>query len=298
MENSRPLRLRSYTISSEESVRCTIVDAARATSAAPTFFDPIELKGVGVTLRDGAFRANNPIQELISEIESEFSDWQISCIVSIGTGVQADEKFEKSLTSIAKRCSKIATDTEEVHRQFKERECKPGGRFRDKYFRFNVSQGLQGIGLEEWKEMDSMWSKTYTYMVDIREELGNCVNCLQETVYEGPGYVILRYVLRRLAHSRPDMLNVELSLVWQKLLRKGILSTIVANGHRRYPETAIWRVPHPRTLLLTCRSLARSARMLGLTLYSVLWPLTSSSMSSTHLTMNQSLILTLWALTR
>lgn len=264
MENSRPLRLRSYAVSSEESVRCTIVEAARATSAAPTFFDPIELKGVGVTLRDGAFRANNPIQELISEIESEFSDWQISCVVSIGTGVQVDEKFERSLTSIAKRCSKIATDTEEAHRQFKERECKPGGRFRDKYFRFNVSQGLQGIGLEEWKEMDSMWSKTYTYMVDIREELGSCVNCLQEMVYEEPGYVILRYVLRSLAHSRPDILNVELSPVWQKLLRKATLSTIVANGHRRYPETAIWRVLRPQTLLLTCRSLTRSARMLGL----------------------------------
>jgi predicted acylesterase/phospholipase RssA len=189
MENSRPLRLRSYTVSSEESVRCTIVDAARATSAAPPFFDPIELKGVGVTLRDGAFRANNPIQELISEVESQFSVWQLSCVVSIGTGVQADETFGRSLTSIAKMCSKIATDTEEVHRQFKERECKPGGRFRDKYFRFNVSQGLQGIGLEEWKEMDSMWSKTYTYMRDIREELDDCMSSLREAVYEGPRYV-------------------------------------------------------------------------------------------------------------
>jgi hypothetical protein len=112
--------------------------------------------------------------------------------------------------------------------------------------------------------MDNMWSKTYTYMVDIREELGNCVKCLQETVYEGPGYVILRYVLRSLAHSRPDLLNVELSLVWQKLLCKTILSTMVANSHRRYPETAIWRVLRPRTLLLTCRSLTRSTRLLDL----------------------------------
>lgn len=192
MENSRPLRLRSYTVNSEEVIGCTIVDAARATSAAPTFFDPIEFKNVGVTLRDGAFRANNPIQELISEIESEFSDWRITCIVSIGTGVHADEKFGRSLSSIAKSCSKIATDTEELHRQFKERECKPDGRFRAKYFRFNVSQGLQGVGLEEWKEMESMWSKTYAYMRDIREELDNCVNCLRERVFEPSGYAIPR----------------------------------------------------------------------------------------------------------
>lgn len=175
-------------MASEESIGCSIVDAARATSAAPTFFDPLEIKTVGVTLRDGALKANNSILKLISEIDAEFSDWSIACIVSIGTGVSKIEKFGNSLVSVAEMCSKIATDTEDSHRQFRDRECKIGGRFRGKYFRFNVNQGLQGVGLEEWKEMKTMWSKTYDYMRDIREDLTNCILCLKaETVLQSSG---------------------------------------------------------------------------------------------------------------
>ena len=64
---------------------CTIWEAGRATSAAPTFFDPITFSNGG-TFRDGALRDNNPIYELMHEVEAEASGLEIASIISIGTG--------------------------------------------------------------------------------------------------------------------------------------------------------------------------------------------------------------------
>lgn len=65
--------------------------AARATSAAPTFFTPCEIPELGVFL-DGALGHNNPTNEALDELDvlikedPEFKDRNIDCIVSIGTG--------------------------------------------------------------------------------------------------------------------------------------------------------------------------------------------------------------------
>ena len=142
------LRLRSFAIKTEEGTHCTVVEAAQATSAAPTFFDPVTIKGLGATLYDGALKSNNPVEELVSEIDAEFADRPIGCIISIGTGVSKSEKLGKSLVTIAKVCADIAMDTENTHERFRDRECGTDGRFCGKYFRFNVEQGLQGVGLE------------------------------------------------------------------------------------------------------------------------------------------------------
>jgi Patatin-like phospholipase len=109
MANVKPLRLRSYTVLSEEPINCTIVEAARATSAAPTFFDPVRINN-GATLRDGGMLNNNPIEELVNEVTTrrEFRDKEISCIVSIGTGMLKQNILGDSLAIVAKNCAKIA----------------------------------------------------------------------------------------------------------------------------------------------------------------------------------------------
>jgi len=180
MQNSKPLRLRSYGVSNEESLKCTIVQAARATSAAPTFFEPVKLD-VGVTLRDGGLLNNNPLDELISEVTTkrEFSGKQIACIVSLGTGIMKPKIQGDRLAAVAQSCVDIATNTETTHKKFKERECGAGGRFRNKYFRFNVAQGVQDVTLEEWQAMDDMWVLTYEYLTTIEEELSGCVTHLR-----------------------------------------------------------------------------------------------------------------------
>jgi patatin-like phospholipase/acyl hydrolase len=126
MSNTVTQRLRNYHSSAEEYIECTSWQAARATSAAPTFFDPIELPN-GVTFRDGALRDNNPILELTNEINLEFPQREVSTIVSLGTGVSSSIKLGKGLISVAMACSKIATHTEKRTQDFVETYCKVGG---------------------------------------------------------------------------------------------------------------------------------------------------------------------------
>lgn len=180
MKNLRALRLRNYPVREEETVRCTILEAATATCAAPTFFDPVEIKDVGVTLHDGALKSNNPVEEIVSEIDAEFNEKPIHCVVSIGTGVSKDEGLGRSLVTVAKACIEIATDTEDTHYKLKERECREGGRLRKRYFRFNVDQGLQDVGLAEWEAMDNIWGITRTYMDRHKEETSECIQCLRQ----------------------------------------------------------------------------------------------------------------------
>ena len=47
-----------------------------------------------------------------------------------------------------------------------------------RYFRYNVEQGLQGIGLDEWNHFDRMDAATQEYLNDLSDELGNCVERL------------------------------------------------------------------------------------------------------------------------
>lgn len=59
------VRLRSYNLSDEPAIRATVCEAALATSAATTFFNPISIGHR--TFADGGFGANNPVDEVEGE---------------------------------------------------------------------------------------------------------------------------------------------------------------------------------------------------------------------------------------
>lgn len=98
MQNSNTQRLRSYHSTLEEPIACAIWEAARATSAAPTFFEKITFE-CGTTFRDGALRDNNPIFQLVDEAKYVFPGQEISTIVSLGTGVSSPIVVGDSLLS-------------------------------------------------------------------------------------------------------------------------------------------------------------------------------------------------------
>ena len=102
----------------------------------------------------------------------------MGCIISIGTGVHRTQSLGKTLVAIAKSCATIATNVETAHIEFKADECGAGGPFRDKYFRFNVEQGLQDIRLHECKRMEAVESHTHHYLHINELELDRCVECL------------------------------------------------------------------------------------------------------------------------
>ncbi|ROV91855.1 hypothetical protein VMCG_09166 [Cytospora schulzeri] len=163
LSNSETVRLRSYDSKFEDHIRCTVWEAGRATSAAPSFFDPITFSN-GIVFRDGALQANNPVYELMQEAMNEFPSQEIDTIVSIGTGVPASINMSNGLHSVAKACGKIATDTERIAKKFEADYCMSGRQFEGKYFRFNVTKGVEGVRLEEWQKTDIMMSSTLSYL--------------------------------------------------------------------------------------------------------------------------------------
>jgi predicted acylesterase/phospholipase RssA len=85
-----PVLIRTYThdeaVDSLAISGITIWEAARATSAAALFFDPIQ---IGHQLFvDGATGMNNPVEIVLEEARSIWPNAiaRIQCIVSIGTG--------------------------------------------------------------------------------------------------------------------------------------------------------------------------------------------------------------------
>ncbi|KAK3896667.1 acyl transferase/acyl hydrolase/lysophospholipase [Staphylotrichum tortipilum] len=182
MANGRAYRIRSYRSKNEPGIHITVWEAARATSAAPTFFDPLQV-GNMTTLRDGSLRNNNPVMEAMDEIESEFgaTDSDIACLVSIGTGVSKTEFFRDDLKSVAKACAKIATETEETEETFRRVYAALGKPLHERYFRFEVDQGLQEMGMEEWKKMSQVFDVTTTYLNSgpRKEAMGRCAALFQ-----------------------------------------------------------------------------------------------------------------------
>ena len=176
-DNNQAELLRSYVSTKEHTIECTIVQAARATSAAPLFFDSIEIDGVRFS--DGGLRNNNPIKAVRNELRAEFPKHPAGCIVSIGTGVHRTQSLGKTLIAIANSCADIATDVETAHQEFKRDECGAQGPFRGKYFRFNVDQGLQNIKLHEWKRMGKIDSSTRHYLKTNDNEVEKCIECLK-----------------------------------------------------------------------------------------------------------------------
>ncbi|EIM79527.1 FabD/lysophospholipase-like protein [Stereum hirsutum FP-91666 SS1] len=69
-------------------IPCTIIEAARATTAAPTFFKRavITVDEIKQTYMDGGLVQNNPCDVVLQEANLIFPDRQIAGILSIGTG--------------------------------------------------------------------------------------------------------------------------------------------------------------------------------------------------------------------
>jgi hypothetical protein len=80
--------------------------------------------------------------------DDNFIKEHVQCILSIGAGEQPNIRaFGTGLKDVFQTMVNIATDTETAHQQF--RSSHPAFIAEKRYFRFNVSQGMQDIGLED-----------------------------------------------------------------------------------------------------------------------------------------------------
>ena len=171
--------------------KMTIWQAARATSAATSFFDPITI-GSGYAGRryvDGALGFNNPLDEVWVEAQDIWApddgrlEHLVECIVSIGTGKPGTLAIGGDLLTIGKTLKDIATQTESTERVFamKHRELFDP---EQRYFRFNVDQGLETMGLEEYQRQGEIYDATARYLNDhelVRRQIRTCaINMSQE----------------------------------------------------------------------------------------------------------------------
>lgn len=170
-ELSTTVLLRSYTSDDAlNNIPASICEAARATSAATSFFEPVTIGPRGRRFVDGALGANNPSDQLWNEAqivwckngEIELGDL-LKCFVSIGTGNPGSRPIaEGSLRFFSETLVKIATQTEDTAKLFVARHRRLYETKR--YFRFNVQQGLQNVGLEEYKAAGLIDAATAEYM--------------------------------------------------------------------------------------------------------------------------------------
>lgn len=146
-----------------------IWEAARATSAASGFFDPMLIGSE--KFRDGATPANNPIEQLWMEAIDVFGhdagpEWrlenEISCLLSIGTGSLRLNPFNDNMLEILNTLKQITTDADQAATKFA-RHHRP--LFLSKRaFRFNVSTGLDSVGLEEQQKVAEIQTATRLYV--------------------------------------------------------------------------------------------------------------------------------------
>jgi hypothetical protein len=144
-----------------------IWEAARATSAATSFFAPVEVTSRNITIKylDGGLGANNPVDELWHEATEEWGpgplEPQIRCLLSIGTGKPALSAFGSSVREIGKTIIDIATETQKTannfHRYHKELFKQ------DRAFRLNPPDIVNEVGLEDSSKKETIATRTEEY---------------------------------------------------------------------------------------------------------------------------------------
>jgi hypothetical protein len=101
----------------------------------------------------------------------------VKCFISIGTGDPGKRPItDSAYTFLTETLVKMATETEATAGKFVARWRESYDKKR--YFRFNVQQGLQGIGLEEYKAQGTIEATTDEYL-DHTEQKFRVRDCVE-----------------------------------------------------------------------------------------------------------------------
>lgn len=176
--------IRSYNQNLHDNIRATICQAALATAAATSYFEPFAIGSNQYV--DGALRNNNPVTQVEVEAQHLWCSDQVElkslvkCFLSIGTGTPAKEALSYNPYKLIHNLISLATDTEAVHKSFQERWRRQLNEKR--LFRFNVAQGLQNVDLSDYKKQDIITKATDEYMDerDQQVKLQACAENLME----------------------------------------------------------------------------------------------------------------------
>ncbi|KAF7883637.1 uncharacterized protein EAF02_005557 [Botrytis sinoallii] len=146
-----PTKFRTWSVAKDRSLNCKIWEAARATCAAPRFFQSIFIEENGIDKDPNSHKRG-----------------LFSCILSIGAGIPKALGFTrpKSLKekvapmSLADVLKGMATSTEKEAAEME----KKYGNIPGVYHRINVGRDIGDIGLEELEELGQVASHTRAYL--------------------------------------------------------------------------------------------------------------------------------------
>jgi patatin-like phospholipase/acyl hydrolase len=163
--------------------KMTISIAARATSAAPTFFPevrfPEEQQKPDLVFWDGGLLNNNPIDQLwytrFELVEPNDPAPAVSCVISLGTGYVSPAKAQKpwiKVVGVASKVMDFATNTNAKGKDFSRHMSHLNLREEHKdtkYIRFNPYL-QEEIGLDEYGRMEDLKEIAKKSMDDPRPE--------------------------------------------------------------------------------------------------------------------------------
>ena len=168
-------------------VRPTVWQAARATSAATSFFDPVMIGDEEFV--DGALGHNNPLKEVwceakdIWDSKDEQLEPMLKCVVSVGTGHPGSSAVGQKPWTIAGTLKRIATETEATQKSFTDDHRRLTEWKDRRYYRFNVQHGLEKVKLDEHKQKGVVLAATRNYLNNdqhVKSELAHCASIMSQ----------------------------------------------------------------------------------------------------------------------
>ena len=124
---------------------------------------------------------NNPVQLIHREASNIWPDRR-ALLISIGTGSAPGKSLKGDLKTVIDRMKEIVAETEKTANDF---FYDHGDMVKNNLlYRFNVTNGLANIGLEEYKEVGAMADATQTYLGngEISKRVESCAKILAEGI--------------------------------------------------------------------------------------------------------------------
>ncbi|CUA67580.1 Calcium-independent phospholipase A2-gamma [Rhizoctonia solani] len=175
---SRPVRMRSYLVPHDaEPENFKIWEAARATSAAPTYFRPIEAGDDKVPYIDGGVSGHsNPSWLAMQEAKYLWPKRQIGLFMSLGTGSPSMIEFRsKWALSMFRDFINLGTSTGQIHEMAWQK-------FNDDYqispyVRLSVDHLISKVSLSDLSSLDKIVAATHAYLEVARtsDKVQRCV---------------------------------------------------------------------------------------------------------------------------
>jgi predicted acylesterase/phospholipase RssA len=191
-----PTILRSYRCTGANASKCAIWQAARATTAHPSFFKPIhiDIPPPGEVFVDGGYMYNNPSELVLREARKIWPTIKRFSLVSIGAGRQKSVNFvERSpsgitgksimshwwrldsestnnlpifsaIKNIGEACERLTMNSEMVHQRVLDVATSNDPDRRFSYHRLNVEQGMDAIGFEEYDKFLEIAAHSTAYL--------------------------------------------------------------------------------------------------------------------------------------